>query len=296
MRDTAIQYTDNNNPRIRKAAALTCGKLYYDDPIVRQTSFQSIRVAGDVIERLLAVGVADTDPDIRHSVLLSLGPKLDMHLSKPENIRSLFLAINDSDYEVRQAAVVIIGRLTGINPAYVFPSLRKLLVNLIMGIKNSNNLKHQEEGAKLIGLVISNADKLAKPFCDSLVKVLLPKAKSLNTAVAATTIVAIGQLATVGGTMMIPYIPVLMPTIIDALQDLSSQSKRDAALHTIGQISSNSGYVIKPYVDYPQLLDVMVNIIKTEQHGTLRKETVKLLGILGALDPYKYQVRLALFC
>ena len=31
------------------------------------------------------------------------------------------------------------------------------------------------------------------------------------------------------------------------------------------------------------------HITKTEQTGSLRKETIKLIGVLGALDPYKYQ-------
>ena len=287
-----MQYTDSNNPKIRKASALTCCQLFVRDPIIYQTSFHAIRVVGDVIERLLILGVADTDPDIRRTVLQALDTRFDKHLSKPENIRSIFLAVNDSDFDVRQAAIVIIGRLTGVNPAAVFPSLRKLLVNLIMGIKDSKNPKIQEDGAKLIGLVISNASRLAKPYCDVLVKILLPQARDSNNVVAATTIAALGQLATTGGTVLVPHLPVLMPTIVDALQDLSSQRKRDAALHTLGQIASNSGYVIKPYADYPQLLDLMVNIIKTEQQGSLRKETIKLLGIVGALDPYRHQVRL----
>ena len=287
-----MRYTDSSNPRVRKASALTCCQLFVRDPIIYQTSFHAIRVVGDVIEKLLTLGVADTDPDIRRTVLQALDTRFDKHIANPKNIRAVFLAVNDSDFEVRQAAIVIIGRLTGINPAHVFPSLRKLLVNLIMGIKDSKNVKSQEDGAKLVGLVIANASRLAKPYCDVLVKVLLPQAKDPNTAVAATTITAIGQLATTGGTVLVPYLSVLMPTIIEALQDLSSTRKRDAALRTLGQLASSSGYVIQPYIDYPQLLDLMVNIIKTEQQGHVRKETIKLLGILGALDPYKNQVRL----
>jgi len=289
VRDVAIHYTGNSNPRIRKAAALTCCQLYVRDPIIYQTSFHSIKVVGVVIEKLLNVGVADVDPDIRRTVLLALDARFDKHLAKPENIRMLFLAVNDMDMGVRQAAIIIIGRLTEVNPAHVFPSLRKILINMIMGIKNSNSVKNEEEGAKLIGLVIANARQLAKPYCSSLVDVLAPKATSYNTAVAANTLTALGQLATVGGTDMIRYIPRLMPNIVDALQDTSSHSKRDAALHTLGQLASNAAYVIQPYTDYPQLLDLMVNIIKTEQQGSLRKETIKLLGILGALDPYKHQ-------
>lgn len=284
-----MKYTDSNNNKVRKAAALTCCQLFVQDPIIYQTSFNAIRVVGDVITRLLGLGVADTDPDIRCTVLLALDERFDKHLSRPENIRSLFLAVNDSNFEVRQAAIIIVGRLTAINPAHVFPTLRKTLVNLVMSIKNSKNAKSQEDGAKLVGLVIANASRLAKPYCDTLVKVLLPQARDLNTSVAATTITAIGQLATTGGTVLEPYISQIMPVIVEALQDLGSPRKRDAALHTLGQLASNSGYVIKPYTDFPQLLDLLINIVKTEQQGSLRKETIKLMGILGALDPYKHQ-------
>lgn len=289
VRDVAIRYVDNNNPQIRKAAALTCCQIYIRDPIIHQTSFHAIRVVAEVIERLLTVGVADEDPDIRKTVLLSLDSKFDRHLSKPYNVRSVFLAINDVDFEVRQAAMMIIGRLTGVNPAYVFPPLRKLLVNLMTGIKSSKDPRHEEEGARLISLFVANASPIVKSYVDPLVKTLLPKTTDSNAGVAATTLQAIGELATVGGTDLLPYLPSLMPTIIDALQDLSSQSKRDAALHTLGQLTSSSGYVIQPYIDYPHLLDILVNITKTEQQGSLRKETIKLLGILGALDPYKHQ-------
>ena len=289
VRDVAIKYIENANPVIRKAAALTCCQLYVRDPIIYQTSFHAIRVVGEVIERLLTVGVADSDPDIRKNVLLSLDTRFDKHLAKPENIRSIFLAINDGDFEVRQAAIMIIGRLTEVNPAYVFPPLRKLLVNLMTSIRSSSDPRQEEESARLISLFIANASQIVKPYVEPLVKTLLPKATDPNVGVAATTIKAIGELATIGGKDLVPYIPQLMPTILSALEDLGSQSKRDAALHTLGQLASSSGYVIEPYTDYPRLLDILVNMIKTEPQGPLRRETIKLVGILGALDPYKHQ-------
>lgn len=294
VRDVAIGYVDSNNAGIRKAAALTCCQLYVQDPIIHQTSFNALRVVGEVIERLLTVGVADPEPDIRKTVLLSLDSRFNRHLSTPENIRSLFLAVNDGDFEVRQAAIVIIGRLADINPAFIFPPLRKLIVNLTGSIIYSNDPRFEEESAKLISLFVANTSKIVKPYVDSLVQVMMIKADDPSPAVAAAAIQAIGELSTIGGSELLPYLPKLMPIIIDALQDLSSQSKRDAALRTLGQVASNSGYVIQPYADYPHLLDLLINITKTEQRTSLRKETIKLLGILGALDPYKHQVSLAL--
>ena len=232
------------------------------------------------------------DPDIRRTVLLSLDARFDRHLAKAENVRSLFLALNDEVFAIREAAISIIGRLTQVNPAYVMPSLRKTLIQLLVELEYSNIPRNKEESAKLLSLLVAASQKLIKPYVDPMITVLLPKARDPSAGVASTILKAIGELATVGGEEMAPYIPELMPIIIDALQDLSSHSRRDAALRTLGQLASNSGYVIDPYIEYPKLLTILVNLVKTEQTGSLRKETIKLMGILGALDPYKHQVEL----
>lgn len=293
VRDVAIKFVDSDSPEIRKASALTCCQLFVHDPIINQTSAHSIQVVSEVIDKLLLVGVGDPDPDIRRNVLFSLDKKFDRHLAKPENVRCLFLAVNDEMFPVREAAISIIGRLSSVNPAYVFPPLRKLLVNLLTGLSFATNSRQKEESAQLISLFVSNATKLIRSYVDPIVTTLLPKTSDGNPAVEATTLKAIGELATIGGEDMKQYLPQLMPIILDSLQDLSSQAKREAALKTLGQLASNAGYVIEPYKEYPQLLSILINIIKTEQTGSLRKETIKLIGILGALDPYKDQVTIS---
>ncbi|KAI7678486.1 TOR1 phosphatidylinositol 3-kinase, partial [Hortaea werneckii] len=124
VRDVAIRYVEDDDPNIRKAAALTCCQLFVKDPIVHQTSHHAIQVVADVIEKLLTVGVADPHAEIRQTVLASLDARFDRHLAKAENVRTLFLALNDEKFPIREAAMGIIGRLTSVNPAYVFPSLR----------------------------------------------------------------------------------------------------------------------------------------------------------------------------
>jgi FKBP12-rapamycin complex-associated protein len=291
VRDVAIKYVEDESPEIREAAALTCCQLYVRDPIVNQTSQHALEVVSDVIEKLLTVGVADPEPEIRRTVLAALDERFDRHLAKAENIRTLFFALNDEVFAIREVAIAIIGRLTHVNPAYVVPSLRKVLIQLLTELEYSDVSRNKEESAKLLSLLVQNSQRLIKPYVDPMISVLLPKARDPSAAVAATIIKAIGELATVGGEDMIPYIDQLMPIILDALQDQSSSAKREAALRTLGQLASNSGYVIKPYIDYPQLLEILQNVIRGEsQRGPLRQETIKLIGILGALDPYKHQV------
>ena len=291
VRDVAIKYVEDDDPEIREAAALTCCQLYVRDPIVNQTSYHALQVVGDVIEKLLTVGVSAPEPSIRRTVLAALDERFDRHLSKAENIRTLFFALNDEYFPIREVAVEIIGRLARHNPAYVIPSLRKTLIQMLTELEFSDVARNKEESAKLLSLLVQNAQSLIRPYVHSMVEVLLPKANDPTPSVAATIMKAIGELCTVGGEEMMDYKDRLMPLIIDALQDQSSAAKREAALHTLGQLASNSGYVIAPYLEYPELLELLQNIIRGEpQHGPLRQETIKLLGILGALDPYRYQV------
>ncbi|KAI9050994.1 hypothetical protein LZ554_005104 [Drepanopeziza brunnea f. sp. 'monogermtubi'] len=290
VRDVAIKYVEDENVEIREAAALTCCQLYVRDPIVNQTSYHAIQVVSEVIEKLLTVGVADPDPNIRRTVLAALDERFDRHLAKAENIRTLFFALNDEMFSIREVAIAIIGRLTQVNPAYVVPSLRKVLIQMLTELEFSDVAKNKEESAKLLSLLVQNSQRLIKPYVDPMVTVLLPKASDPNPAVAGTVLKAIGDLSTVGGEDMIPYLDQLMPIILQALQDQSSVSKREAALKTLGQLASNSGYVIQPYLDHPPLLEILQNIIRSEPNrGPLRQETIKLMGILGALDPYRHQ-------
>jgi serine/threonine-protein kinase mTOR len=78
-----------------------------------------------------------TDPNIREATLLALDPKFDRHLAQAENVRSLFIALNDEIYAIREVAIKLIGRLAPHNPAHVMPSLRKTLIQLLTELEYS---------------------------------------------------------------------------------------------------------------------------------------------------------------
>lgn len=122
-----------------------------------------------------------------------------------------------------------------------------------------------------------------------MLRVLLQKANDSNPTVAANVLMCLGELTCVGGEDAMAHIGELMQVIISRLSD-PSLIKRDAALHTLGQVCSSTGYVITPLVEYPQLLPLLGRILRTESNQTVRREVVKVLGILGALDPYRRKV------
>ncbi|ODV91704.1 hypothetical protein CANCADRAFT_46867 [Tortispora caseinolytica NRRL Y-17796] len=290
VRSCAISYINHDNPEVRRQTALTCCSLFLKDPICFQTSAYALSAVEQVLGKLLALSVADPVPEIRLQVIQSFDSRFDPHISQASNVALLFLAFNDELFAVREAAIRIIGRLTLINPAYIMPSLRKILIQLLTKIEYSTTSREKEESAKLLSILVSLTSSLTKPYVKPMIKVLLPKARERGTGVSSTIISCIGELSKSGGEDMLPYVSDIMQLILENFQDQGSQAKRDAALRTLGQLASSSGYVIDPIIDYPQLISILITILRSDQSINTRRETVKLIGILGALDPYKYQM------
>lgn len=59
-------------------------------------------------------------------------------------MRSLFVALNDEDVKVRALAIEVAGRLSGMNPAYVMPQLRRHLMQLLNDMDHSPDSRQRE--------------------------------------------------------------------------------------------------------------------------------------------------------
>lgn len=129
----------------------------------------------------------------------ALDRKYDNLLAQPENLRSLFLALNDEVFDIRELAITIIGRLTIRNPAYVMPALRKTLIQLLEDLQFSGDGRKKEESAKLLAHLINASHRLVKPYVETIMEVLLPKVNDTNTHVASCVLSALGELSIAGG-------------------------------------------------------------------------------------------------
>lgn len=291
VRFCTIKYVEHSNPRVRKIATVTSCEIFIRDPICQQTSVNALNAVNEVLDKLTSVAITDPVPEIRLEVLkcLSKAESFGPQLSQAENVKLLFIALNDELFAIRKIAVQILGKLSSINPAYIVPSLRRTLIQLLSRLEYSTLARRKEESATLLAVLIAESKELTRPYAKPIVEALLPKAKDPSSSVAASAISCLGEMSVVAGEDMKPFIKELMPLILDTFQDQSSSFKRDAALKTLGQLASSSGYVIQPLLDFPQLLGMLVGILKLETSPHIRRETVRLLGILGALDPYKHR-------
>ncbi|KAL1921057.1 uncharacterized protein VTP21DRAFT_11692 [Calcarisporiella thermophila] len=292
VRDCVVPYLEDDSIDIRKSAALACCHLLRSDNTAIFERDYANYVVEEVLEKLLAVGISDPDPTIRLSVLTSLDESFDAYLAEPDKVRSLFIALNDEVFPIREQAIGIIGRLSSHNPAFVMPSLRKTLVQLLTEVQCSTTNKNKEEALRLLAKLASNGQRLIQPYLQPIVNVLLPRVSGQSPGVTTGVLTVLCELAKAGGEKLAEHLDLLIPLLIEMLQDQSptSSMKREKALKMLGQLASSTGFVIEPYTRYPNLLPTLVKILRQEQDRNIRRETIKLIGVLGALDPYRHKV------
>ncbi|XP_075695475.1 serine/threonine-protein kinase mTOR isoform X1 [Rhinoderma darwinii] len=300
VRHCADHFLNSEHKEIRMEAARTCSRLL--TPSIQllsghgHVSQTAVQVVADVLSKLLVVGITDPDPDIRYCVLASLDERFDTHLAQAENLQALFVALNDEVFEIRELSICTIGRLSSMNPAFVMPFLRKMLIQILTELEHSGVGRNKEQSARMLGHLVSNAPRLIRPYMEPILKALILKLRDPdpNPGVVTNVLATIGELAQVSGLEMRKWMDELFPIIMDMLQDSSLLAKRQVALWTLGQLVASTGYVVEPYRKYPSLLEVLLNFLKTEQNQGIRREAIRVLGLLGALDPYKHKVNIGM--
>ena len=281
---------------IRRETARTCCKLLSAVLIAKlghKLSATMHSTATRVIAKLLVLGITEPQAQIRLTVLTGLDKSFYPFLAQAENLSYLFIALNDEVFEVREVTISLIGNLSTMNPAYVMPSLRKTLVQILIELEHSGIGKTKDQGARMLSRLVSSAPRLIKPYMEPILKVLVPKlqGRSTNPSVVISVLTAIGELAQVSENEMSSWEHVLFNILLEMLQDNAVPMKRQVSLWVLSQLIESLGIVGKEaYEKYPKLLELLLNFMKTEPSNVTRRETLRSLGLLGALDPYQQKI------
>ena len=295
LRDIAVNFLEEDNTTIRREAAVAVPQLLVrlcSNPkfMSGSTPISSFPLS-EVIERLLLVGISDVDPAIRHTVLIHLEPTLDAFMAAPENLRCLFIALNDEVFAIRETAIAIIGRLSLRNPSDVMPSLRRTLIQLLTELEFGGDSRLKAESAQLLSVLIRNSRNLIEPYVKPILKALLPKLDpSQDPRVRQEILSAVGELAPAGQDMVASHMDTLIPLIISYLADQSAAGRRELALRVLAQLNRYTSHVVDPLTRWPDLLHLLLAIAKTEKSKFVRRQVLRVLGTLGALDPYMYKM------
>lgn len=312
VRDVVSHYLHHPSNEVRMSAALACcallipfeipepenfGATLHQDAIYasrkRLLGTHSGRVIEEVMTKLLQVAISDPSPMLRLCVVRALDERYDYFLCQAHHIQPLFFLLQDEALVTRAAGLRLLGRLTRLNPAPILPVMRKVLVDLIVELRCGGDTGRSREDATRLLVEFLRAEplqRLIQPVLASVVEAL--PLKGVNPRLASASLEALGELARASRSELKPWVKDIIPQIMETMQDQSSASKQRISLRTLGQIAGSTGYVVRPYLDYPELLSQATDVLPGTKRApwALRREVIRTLGIVGALDPDQYHM------
>lgn len=297
VRDTVSLYIEHPDSKVRKAASLTCCNLLVPPKMANASKHCLGGLAGkcveSILQKLIRIAVVDSDQQVRLTIIENLDNRYDPYLLQSPAMRQLFVLVQDENLSNRSAAVILLARLAARNPSGSLPLLqgllRKILLDLNCGLSNGRS---REEATRML-VVFLRSKSLRRLFLPILPQLVnsLPLDKDAPPRLASALLEAVGELAQASGEALQPWIHQIVPHLLDMMEDRSSASKQRTSLRTLGQISGSTGYVIRPYFDYPKLLTQATDILPAAKRApwSLRREVIRTLGIMGALDPLRHK-------
>ena len=274
-RYTMLNYLDDDNLIVRREAAITTLQLISKMTDAIATTYplnaaaataggagggaahtvnvqHLLLVCYDVVRKLMVLAVTDQSLNIRSSLLSLLvsDTRLDRFLLQSDLLSTLFLALHDEYSAIREAAILLLGRLSNKNPAVILPTLRRMLLLLLGemqaeevwgggqgGVRGGGEGRRglsQEEGAKMLGQLIGSCHALIKPYVDSILGVLVPKLgdreagkdgqggdgagrRKRSEGLISSVLSTLGKLSVICGEDMTPFLDHLMPLLLEAL-------------------------------------------------------------------------------
>lgn len=229
----------NDQQEIRLETVQTCSRLL-KITIQQDEDSSNMDIISHGLNQLLIVAITDVDPNVRLRVLRSLDETFDNQLAQPGSLNSLLMTLNDEVFEIREIAIMTIGRLSAKNPAFVMPNLRKTLVQLLIEIQHSGMSRNKEQSARMLDHLIVSTPRLISAYMKPILTILVPKLKEAdsNPGVILNVLRAIGDLAEVNGgsNEMERWADELLAILLEMLGDAGSTEKRSVALWTLGQL------------------------------------------------------------
>eukprot|EP01052_Picozoa_sp_SAG31_P012956 SAG31_NODE_768_length_12226_cov_3.928424_3_plen_2501_part_00 len=287
---TVVGYLDDENTLTRVGAALCCCKVLRH---VQSLDSASTNARRQILERCLVLAAADPESSVRRQVLEAMNGDFDSFLAEDKNLRLVLVPLNDEDLEVRKIATALLGRLGRLNPSYIMPTFRKILVQLLTELEHNQVQSRKEEAAELLTTLIRNGQGMVQPYATPIAQSLIGKLeeKQVRARVAARMLETLGELVQMGAEQMQEHFEALLNIIIRSLQDQSSALRREIALRALRQLVSGTGNVIKPYLYRPALMNILRSTIKRESSLAVRDEAVSALGTLGAIDSHMLKLQ-----
>ena len=253
-------------------------------------------ICRNFISSVLTRMVADEDFRIPERILFVIkenqSSDLDTLLAHSDCIRPLFIFLgsNNVPLQLRAECADLLRRVTPINFASCLPNYRKLLLQYLSEIEciKSPGLLHRDDSAKLLYKILLWDESFVVPYAEALLENIIMKIKDKQVSVSfsESMLNCIGRLAFIKPDCITNRLELLLNILSDMIQDQSSIIRRKASLSVLGIILQKVDRENVPSDRFSAILLMSVSIIKNEIDHSVRREAIRLMGVIGAIDPY----------
>lgn len=286
-------YLNHQNPLIRQAASECILRIAYN--LLNSTSsLESKWITRNHIALVLTRMVADDDFSIPEKILSVLKsqdcPELETLLAHSDCIRPffIFLGSNNVPLSLRIECADLLSKITPINFAICLPNYRKLLLQYLSEIEciKSSSLLHREYSAKLLFKILSWDESFVTPYAEALLENIIPKIEDKQVSFSENMLNCIGCLARIKPECISNRLQILLNILSRLIQDQSSTVRRKAALSALSLILRKVDREVISQDRFSSILFMTITIIKNEFDHSVRREAIRLIGVIGAIDPY----------
>lgn len=216
--------------------------------------------------------------------------------------------MKDQEQLIRLLGFVIKAAHRLVSP-YVRPILKTLLPKLAIETATRNNRGIIEPDRDDIDLEDkTNVAGFGKGYSEGINVDVLPPADSN---LVSSALSALGELSEIGAESMRPYLHQLVRLVIHTIGNRTDPMNQTVAVDTLTLLVGNAGEVVLPYIEHPNLLPSLLSLLRSginseetktstnsllssEDEGgipwSLQKSVLRCIGVIGSLDPHRYQL------
>lgn len=286
-------YLNNSNSLIRCATAESILKIICRSLNKKQTLLP-LWVSRNAVVYVLSRMVADEDFRMPECVLAVLNThqciEIDTLLSHSDCIRPLFIFLgsNSAPLKYRLDCADLLGRVTSINFASCLPYYRKLLLQYLSEIEciKSPGVLHRYDSSKLLHRILLWDKSFVAPYAEALLENIIPKIEDGEISFAESMLNCVSRLVQIKPECINRKLDRVISTLSRLIQDQSSIVRRKASLSTLCMILRKVDRKSIKKDTFVSLLLLCISIIKNELDHHVRHEAIRLIGVIGAIDPY----------
>lgn len=291
LAEKLLRYLDSKSQKLKLEAITASLHLLKSDS--SQVPKLAASISHRVVSRVLLLGTTDTDDTIRHVCIqcLAESPIFDAYVNHPDNMKLLLVLSYDESHDIRRGAIQLLGRMERCSPGFVRPALRKMMIELIQTLDlDRTSPAELAQSARLMAAFVNAVPAdLVRPYVPVLFRGVSGKLTHQDPRISTAMLQVVGELAISSGTAVGKDLAPILPLLIQMVhRQLATSASRDVVYRTLGQVCQGGGFVSDPLVQYPSLLTILLQDIRTDPDPCTRDEVLRLLGILGALDPELY--------